>query len=102
MDGVSLDIYPKEVVGIVGDNGAGKSTFLSLLAGFHQADSGQFLYRGKPVAITSPRTARHRLRIEMVYQNLELAPDLSAWENLFLGEEIRVLGVFTDRRTRSS
>jgi ABC-type sugar transport system ATPase subunit len=98
VDGVSLDIYPKEVVGIIGDNGAGKSTFLSLLAGFHQADSGEFLYRGKPVTITSPRTARHRLSIEMVYQNLELAPDLAAWENLFLGEELKVLRIFADRR----
>lgn len=98
VDRVSLDIYPREVVGIIGDNGAGKSTFLSLLAGFHQADSGRFLYRGRPVSITSPRTARHRLGIEMVYQNLELAPDLAAWENLFLGEELKVLGVFADRR----
>jgi ABC-type sugar transport system ATPase subunit len=98
VDGVSLDIYPREVVGIIGDNGAGKSTFLALLAGFYQADSGRFLYRGKPVNITSPRTSRHRLRIEMIYQNLELAPDLMVWENLFLGEEPRILGVFADRR----
>ena len=57
VDGVSLDFYPHEVVGIIGDNGAGKSTFLSLLTGFHQPDSGQFLYRGRPLQVRSPRMA---------------------------------------------
>ena len=79
VDGVSIDFYPREVVGIIGDNGAGKSTFLGLLAGFHQPDAGQFIYRGEEVTITSPRTSRNRLRIEMVYQNLELAPDLTTF-----------------------
>ncbi len=97
--GVSIDFYPGEVVGIIGDNGAGKSTFLSLLAGFHQPDSGTFMHRGRPVSITTPRTARNRLRIEMIYQRLELAPDLTVWENLFLGEERRVMGVFSDRKS---
>ena len=99
VDGVSLDVWPAEVVGIVGDNGAGKSTFLSLLAGFHQPDAGRFLYRGEPVDIRSPREARHRLGIEMVYQTLALAPDLTAEDNLFLGEEPMLAGVFADRRT---
>ena len=99
VDGVSLDLYGGEVVGIIGDNGAGKSTFLSLLVGFHQPDSGTFSYRGVPVSINSPRTARNRLRIEMIYQKLELAPDLTVWENLFLGEETRALGIFSDRRS---
>lgn len=98
VDGVSLDVYPHEVLGIVGDNGAGKSTFLSLLTGFHQPDSGRILFQGKPVAVGSPRVARHTLRIEMIYQRLELAPDLTVWENLFLGEELRRFGVFIDRR----
>jgi ABC-type sugar transport system ATPase subunit len=97
VDGVSLDVYPREVVGIIGDNGAGKSTFLSLLTGFHHADSGQILYRGQQVAVGSPRVARHALKIEMIYQRLELAPDLTVWENLFLGEELHRFGVFSDR-----
>lgn len=96
--GVSLDVFPREVIGVIGDNGAGKSTFLSLLTGFHQPDSGQILYRGRPVAVRSPRTARHALKIEMIYQRLELAPDLLVWENLFLGEELRRFGLFADRR----
>ncbi len=101
VDGIDLDIYEREVVGIIGDNGAGKSTFLGLLAGFHQPDAGRFFHRGRPVTIASPRTARRRLGIEMVYQNLELAPDLTAWENLFLGQEITTLGVFSSRSTMS-
>ncbi len=101
VDGVSLDIYPREVLGVIGDNGAGKSTFLGLLAGFHQPDTGRFFHRGDPMTIPSPRTARKRLRIEMVYQNLELAPDLTTCENLFLGQEAKTLGVFANRRKMS-
>ena len=97
VDGVSLDVYPREVVGIIGDNGAGKSTFLSLLTGFHHPDSGRILYRGRQVTVGSPRVARHALKIEMIYQRLELAPDLTVWENLFLGEELHRFGVFSDR-----
>lgn len=97
VDGVSLDIFPREVVGIIGDNGAGKSTFLSLLTGFNQPDSGHLLFRGRPVSVPSPRIARSALKIEMIYQRLELAPDLTVWENLFLGAEIRRYGLFTAR-----
>lgn len=97
VDGVSLDVYDQEVVGIIGDNGAGKSTFLSLLTGFHQPDSGQFLYRGREVHVRSPRVARSELKIEMIYQRLELAPDLKVWENLFLGEEVRRFGLWSAR-----
>ncbi len=102
VDGVSLDLFPREVVGIIGDNGAGKSTFLSLLVGFHRPDSGSMVFRGRPVAITSPRIARNELGVEMIYQNLELSPDLTVWENLFLGEEIKRIGIFSDRRRMRS
>lgn len=97
VDGVSLDFYPQEVVGIIGDNGAGKSTFLSLLTGFHHPDSGRFVYRGREIRVRSPRTARNELKIEMIYQRLELAPDLKVWENLFLGEELRRMRVWSAR-----
>lgn len=98
VDGVSLEIRAHEVIGIIGDNGAGKSTFLSLLTGFHQPDAGRLLYRGRPVTVSSPYVARTRLKMEMIYQKLELAPDLQVWENLFLGEELRHLYVFSARR----
>jgi ABC-type sugar transport system ATPase subunit len=98
VDDVSLDIFPQEVVGLIGDNGAGKSTFLSLLTGYYRPDSGQFIYKGRPVTITSPRESRHNLRIEMIYQNLRLAPDLKVSENLFLGEEPKTFGVFLNRK----
>ncbi len=98
VDDVSLDIYPREVLGIIGDNAAGKSTFLRLLTGYHQPDAGEILYRGRPVRIASPRTSRRQLGIEMIYQDLSLAPDLRVWENAFLGEERRRWGVFLDVR----
>jgi ABC-type sugar transport system ATPase subunit len=99
VDNVNLDIYPQEVVGLIGDNGAGKSTFLSLLTGYNRPDEGTFLYKGKPVSISSPRESRNKLRIEMIYQQLQLARDLTVWENLFLGEELRVFGLISDRRS---
>ncbi len=88
IDNVTLDVFSGEVLGIVGDNGAGKSTFLSLLTGYNQADSGQFLYRSNPVLISSPAHSRKELKMEMVYQDLAMAPDLSVWQNLFIGQEL--------------
>ncbi|MGH9069522.1 MAG: ATP-binding cassette domain-containing protein [Acidimicrobiales bacterium] len=102
LDGVDLDIGQNDVLGIVGDNGAGKSTFLSLLTGYHHPDSGEFRYRGQPVRITSPARTRRALGIEMVYQDLAMAPDLTVWQNLFLGEELRRLGILSDRRAMRS
>jgi ABC-type sugar transport system ATPase subunit len=97
IDDVTLDIYNGEVLGIVGDNGAGKSTFLSLLSGYHHPDSGEFRYRGSPVRISSPAQSRRDLGIEMVYQDLAVSPDLTVWQNLFLGEERRRWRLFLDR-----
>ncbi len=96
VDNVSLDVFPGEVVGLIGDNGAGKSTFLSLLSGYNKKDSGDFYYKGEKISFSSPRTSRRNLKIEMVYQNLSLAPDLTVWQNSFLGEEIRRFGVLMD------
>ena len=98
VDDVSLDIFTGEVLGLVGDNAAGKSTFLSLLTGYNMMDSGQIFYKGRPVQIKSPRSSRRELKIEMIYQNLSLAPDLPLWQNLFLGEEITTGSLFNNRR----
>lgn len=99
VDDVSLGLYEGEVVGLVGDNGAGKSTFLSLLTGYNNADSGVFRYRGKVISHTSTATSRKELKLEMIYQHLDLAPDLPVWQNLFLGEELKVFGMVTDKRS---
>lgn len=93
LDHVSLDVFDGDVLGIVGDNGAGKSTFLSLLSGYLQPDSGTFRYRGQPVRMRSPSRTRRALGIEMVYQDLAMAPDLTVWQNLFLGEEPHRFGL---------
>ena len=97
LDDVTLDIFPNEVLGVVGDNGAGKSTLLSVLSGYHHPDSGEFYYRGNRVRMTSPARSRRELGIEMVYQDLAMSPDLTVWQNLFLGEELKRWRVFLDR-----
>lgn len=93
LDDVSLEIHEGDVLGVVGDNGAGKSTFLSLLSGYLQPDEGSFRYRGKPVRMSSPAQTRQALGIEMVYQDLAMAPDLTVWQNLFLGAELGRYGM---------
>lgn len=102
IDDVSLDIFRAEVLGIVGDNGAGKSTFLSLLSGYNHPDSGEFRYHGRHVRMASPAQTRRELGIEMVYQDLAMSPDLTVWQNLFLGEELRRWRLLLDVRAMRS
>jgi D-xylose transport system ATP-binding protein len=84
---VDLDVYPGEVVAIVGDNGAGKSTLVKILAGVHGADAGDISFEGKPVSIPSPAAARD-LGIAPVFQDLSLCDNLDVVSNLFLGHEV--------------
>ena len=77
VDGVSVDLYPGEVVALVGGNGAGKSTLIHTLAGAHTADSGQILINGEPVTINNPRDARTH-GVEAIYQKLALADNIDA------------------------
>ncbi len=88
VDGVSIDLYPGEVVALVGGNGAGKSTLIHTLAGAHPADAGQISINGQPVTIRNSRDAR-ALGIEAIYQKLALADNLDAAGNVFLGRELR-------------
>ncbi|MFM8625757.1 MAG: ATP-binding cassette domain-containing protein [Actinomycetota bacterium] len=88
VDGVSLSLYPGEVVALVGGNGAGKSTLMHTLAGAHPADSGEILVNGQPVTIANPRDARTE-GIEVIYQRLALADNIDAAGNMFLGRELR-------------
>jgi ABC-type sugar transport system ATPase subunit len=87
LDGVNLNLQCGEVLGLVGDNAAGKSTLMKILTGFYKADEGHILLDDKEVSIDSPRISK-RLGIEMVYQNLELCQNMNVTENLFLGREI--------------
>ncbi len=84
---IDFEIYPGEVVALLGDNGAGKSTFIKILSGVVKQNHGQILIDGKPVQFASPMEAR-RFGVETVYQDLALAPDLDVTANIFLGREI--------------
>ena len=77
VDGVTIDLYPGEVVALVGGNGAGKSTLIHTLAGAHPADGGQILINGQPVTIHNPRDAR-TYGVETIYQKLALADNIDA------------------------
>jgi fructose transport system ATP-binding protein len=92
LDGVDLDLYPGEILAIIGDNGAGKSTLVKALTGAVIPDSGEVTLDGKPVSFRSPQEAR-MAGIETVYQTLAVAPALDIASNLFLGREQRRPGV---------
>ena len=93
---VSLTLRSGEVLCVVGENGAGKSTLMKILAGAQRADEGEILVDGTPVQIASPRAAE-RLGIGMIYQEFTLVPQLTAPQNVALGNE-PVRGVFVDDR----
>lgn len=85
--GASIDVYPGEIVALVGDNGAGKSTLVKVMAGVFGWDSGDYEFEGKPAKISSPSDATE-LGIQTVYQDLALCNNLDAVQNLFLGREL--------------
>ncbi len=87
VDDVSLNLYPGEVVAVLGHNGAGKSTLMKMLAGAYPIDSGDVIVSGQKVTIKSPVDAQ-RLGIESIYQTLALADNLDSVANLFLGREL--------------
>ena len=84
LDHVDFDLYEGEVHALLGENGAGKSTFMKILSGSLPKDSGRISLRGQEVEIASPMHARE-LGIGMVYQELSVIPSLSVAENIFLG-----------------
>ncbi len=85
--GVDLVLQKNEVLGLVGDNAAGKSTLMKVLSGAYIPDNGEILVEGNRVYMTDPLDAR-RLGIEMVYQDLALANNLDVTANVFLGREM--------------
>lgn len=92
LDGVSLELYPGEVLAVIGDNGAGKSTLIKCLTGAEIPDEGEIFLDGKPVDFKRPQDAR-AAGIETVYQNLAVSPALDVAANLFLGREVRKKGI---------
>ena len=88
LDGVDFDLYPGEVLAIIGDNGAGKSTLIKALTGALTPDRGEVLLDGTPVNFKRPQDAREA-GIETVYQTLAVAPALDIAANMFLGREKR-------------
>jgi fructose transport system ATP-binding protein len=91
LDGADLELYPGEILAIIGDNGAGKSTLIKALSGALQPDDGEINLDGERVHFRSPRDAR-RAGIETVYQDLAVAPALDIASNIFLGRELRRRG----------
>ncbi|PCJ83348.1 MAG: sugar ABC transporter ATP-binding protein [Hyphomicrobiales bacterium] len=91
LDQANFELYPGEILAVIGDNGAGKSTLIKVLSGAVTPDSGEVLLDGKPVQFQSPMAAKEA-GIETVYQNLALSPALSIADNMFIGREIRKPG----------
>ena len=92
LDNADFDLYPGEILAVIGDNGAGKSTLIKAISGAVRPDEGEIRLEGKPVHFHSPIEAR-KAGIETVYQNLALSPALSIADNMFLGRELRKPGV---------
>jgi D-xylose transport system ATP-binding protein len=84
---VDFEVYPGEVVALVGDNGAGKSTLIKAISGTQPADRGSYRFEGRDVTIRNPGDA-NRLGIETVYQDLALCDNLDTVANLYLGREL--------------
>jgi fructose transport system ATP-binding protein len=89
--GADFDLYPGEILAVIGDNGAGKSTLIKALSGAIQPDEGEILLAGEKVHFRSPSDARNA-GIETVYQDLAVAPSLDIASNIFLGRERRLRG----------
>lgn len=87
VDHASVDLYPGEVVAILGHNGAGKSTLIKILSGAYKRDSGKIFVDGQEADINNPRDAK-KYGIETIYQTLAVADNVDAAANLFLGREV--------------
>jgi fructose transport system ATP-binding protein len=91
IDGSDIELYPGEILAVIGDNGAGKSSLIKALSGALIPDSGEILLDGQTVHFRTPMDAR-AAGIETVYQTLAVAPGLDIADNLFLGREERRAG----------
>lgn len=92
LDHADFDLYPGEILAVIGDNGAGKSSLIKALSGAITIDEGEIHLEGRPIQCASPLEAREA-GIETVYQTLALSPALSITDNMFVGREIRKQGI---------
>lgn len=86
LDGAQLNVFPGQVMALMGENGAGKSTMMKVMTGIYQADSGQITLNGEPVTFNGPRQSQ-AAGISIIHQELNLIDNLSIAENIFLGRE---------------
>lgn len=93
---VDLVLYPGEILGLVGDNSAGKSTLMKILTGAYQRDAGEVLVAGQPVHFKTPHESRD-VGIEMIYQDFALCGNMDVGQNIFLGRW-PLSGFFINRR----
>ncbi len=91
LDNCDFDLYPGEILAVIGDNGAGKSTLIKTLSGAVVPDEGEVRLEQEKVRFSSPNDAR-KSGIETVYQTLAVSPALSIADNMFMGREIRKPG----------
>ncbi|TKA98229.1 sugar ABC transporter ATP-binding protein [Cereibacter changlensis] len=91
LDHCDFDLYPGEILAVIGDNGAGKSTLIKAVSGAVVPDEGDIFLDGKKINFTSPIDAR-AAGIETVYQTLAMSPALSIADNMFMGRELRKPG----------
>ncbi|EYD75740.1 Fructose ABC transporter, ATP-binding protein component FrcA [Rubellimicrobium mesophilum DSM 19309] len=92
LDNCDFDLYPGEILAVIGDNGAGKSTLIKAVSGAVIPDEGDVFLDGQKVSFRSPTEAR-QAGIETVYQTLAMSPALSIADNMFMGRELRRPGV---------
>ena len=97
---VSFTINKGEVHAVVGENGAGKSTLMKILSGVETMTSGELILDGKPIRLTGIKDAID-LGINLISQELNIAPDMTAYENIFIGSEIGSNGMLNRREMRA-
>jgi ABC-type sugar transport system ATPase subunit len=96
LDNVDFELYPAEVVALIGDNGAGKSTLVKVLSGIYRKDSGQILLNGQPIELRGPKDAERLAGISTVYQDLALVDVRDVASNIYLNMEPTYGGFFID------
>ena len=97
LEDINLNVFKGEVLALVGENGAGKSTMMKILSGIYAMDKGAIYFEGKPVTIRNPFESQ-KLGISIIHQELNQIMDLSITENLFVGREISKNGIFVNKK----